>query len=486
MGKKFYLTTAIDYVNAKPHLGHAYEKICSDVIARWHRKRGEDVFFLTGTDENAQKNSQAAKAAKTDTRKFVDRNVETFKNLCRVLDISNDYFIRTTEGKHFSASQEIFQKVFDRGDIYKGHYEGYYCTGCEAFITEKDLVNGMCPEHGTKPEWIKEESYFFRMSKYQAKIEKLLSKKGFILPDYRRVEMLNRVKEEGLKDISVSRVNLDWGIPVPFDRNHRIYVWFDALINYVSGVDYPDGSKYRKFWPADVHVIGKGINWFHTIIWPSMLMSAGLPLPERVFVHGYVNIKGQKMSKSLGAVVDPVELAKKYGSDAVRYFLVRDIPFGGDGDFSEDALRERINGELLSDLGNLASRVLKLAEKTKAYEGKPVLEKELDFAKTDKLMENYELHNALNEIWNFIRTVNRYINENEPWKLEGSALDSVIYNLLESLRAIAIIIEPFIPETAAKINKQLGVKEGDFSGLRFGKVNYKPRKGEHLFKKVNF
>ena len=481
---KFYLTTAIDYVNAKPHLGHAYEKICSDVIVRWHRLHGEDVHFLTGTDENAQKNEQAAKESKTNTTTFVNRNVEMFKKLCKKLNLSNDYFIRTTEKRHFNVAQEIFQKVYDRGDIYKGHYEGYYCNGCEAFLTEKNLDHGKCPEHGTKPEWLKEESYFFRMSKYQSRIEKLLSKKGFVLPDYRRVEMLNRIKEEGLKDISVSRVNLNWGIPVPFDDKHKIYVWFDALINYVSALDYPNGKKFRKYWPADVHIIGKGINWFHTVIWPSMLLSAGIELPKSVFVHGYVNIKGQKMSKSVGSVVDPIELVKKYGADSIRYFIIRDIPFGGDGDFSEDALKARINGELLSDLGNLASRVLTLATRSDKIEGTPELDKKLNFKRIDKLMLNYELHNGLNEIWNFIRSVNKYINEKEPWKLEGKEFNNVLYNLVESLRVIAILTEPFIPETAAKINKQLGVKHGNIKDLEFRTFGGRTHKSEHLFKKV--
>ena len=484
MDKKFYLTTAIDYVNAMPHLGHAYEKICSDVIARWHRLRGDDVFFLTGTDENAQKNEQAAKKVKTDTKRFVDKNATIFKEFCRVLNISNDHFIRTTEERHFKTSQNIFRKVYEKGDIYKDFYEGYYCTGCEAFLTEKDLVDDKCPEHGTKPEWLKEESYFFKMSKYQNDIEKLLSRKGFVLPDYRRIEMLNRIKEGGLKDLSVSRVNLDWGIPVPFDNKHKIYVWFDALINYISGIDYPNSPNFKKYWPADVHVIGKGINWFHTVIWPSMLLSAGIDLPKSVFVHGYVNIKGHKMSKSQGAVIDPKELVKKYGADPIRYFLIRDIPFGGDGDFSEDALKARINGELLSDLGNLASRVLALAEKCDRIEGKPELDKKLNFDRIDKYMVNYKLHNGLNEVWNFIRSVNKYINEKEPWNLTGEKLENVLYNLVESLRIIAILIEPFIPETAGRINRQLGIKTGNKNDLKFGKIGYKPKKGEHLFKKV--
>jgi methionyl-tRNA synthetase len=482
--KKFYITTAIDYVNAPPHAGHAYEKIVADILARWHRLKGESVFFLTGTDENAQKNEQAAKEAKMDTKTFVDRNVQKFKELCKILNISHNRFIRTTEKEHIKISQDLFKKVFDKGDIYKGFYEGYYCTGCEAFLTEKDLVNNKCPEHDKKPDWIKEESYFFKMSKYTQQILELVSKKGFIEPEGRRIEIYNRVKSEGLKDLSVSRINREWGIDVPVDDKHKIYVWFDALINYVSGLDYP-GGNFKKYWPAEVHMIGKGINWFHSVIWPAMLISARITVPKKIVVHGYVNIAGKKMSKSAGTKLDPIEIVKKYGADPLRYFLIRDIPFGEDGDFSEDALKARINGELVSDLGNLVNRVLTISEKFDGkIEGKDELSKNLNMKRIEQLMERLELHHAIDETWSFIRAANKYINEKEPWKLRGKGLGNVLYNLLESLRVISILISPFIPAAAERINRQLGLKAGKLKDTGFREWKGKPEKGELLFRKV--
>jgi methionyl-tRNA synthetase len=483
--EKFYITTAIDYVNSRPHAGHAYEKILADVIARWHRILGDDVFFLTGTDENAQKNEQAAKEAGIPTRKFVDKNAEHFKELCKVFNLSIDDFIRTTDPKHVKVSQEIFKRLKAKGDIYKGVYEGLYCVGCEEFKTEKDLVDGKCPEHDVAPKSLKEESYFFKMSKYTKEIMGLLEKPGFVFPESRRKEMFNRVKSEGLKDLSVSRANLEWGIPVPGEDKLRLYVWLDALSNYISALDYPDGKRFKKYWPADVHFIGIGINWFHSVIWPSILISAGIELPKSIVVHGYITVNGKKISKSLGNVIDPTELAKKYPVDGIRYQLIKDIPFGEDGDFSEEALKARINGELVADLGNLVSRVLKLAENFQGkLSGKNHLGRFLDLEKIKKHMEAYELHMALEAIWVFIRACNKYINEKEPWKLEGKDLGPVLYNLLEALRIISILTGPFMPETSEKLRKQLRVEAGTIKDCKFRPEATRPGKGEHLFKRV--
>ncbi len=481
---RFYITTAIDYVNAKPHIGHAYEKICADVLARWHRLMGDEVHFLTGTDENAQKNEKAAREAGVPVRDFVDVNARKFMDLCKRLGISNDDFIRTTEERHLKVSRAVFKKLFDRGEIYKGVYEGLYCGGCEEFKTEKDLVDGKCPEHRKEPEVLREDAYFFRMSKYAPRVLELLQKPGFVLPESRRNEMVNRVREEGLKDLCVSRTGLSWGIDTPVDSKFKIYVWIDALVNYISAVGYPDGSLYKRFWPADMHLIGKGINWFHTVIWPSILMAAGVPLPKNVFVHGYVNVEGAKISKT-GISVDPVDLIQKYGPDALRYYLLKAIPFGEDGDFSEEALRKRLNGELAADLGNLLNRVLTLVERFKGkIEGKPELDSKLDFGAIGEHMKKLEMHLALEGIWDFVRAANKYMNEQEPWNLKGKELSHVLYNLLEALRVMAILLTPFIPGSCEGINRQLGVKAGTFRDLKFGPWKGRPKKGRILFERV--
>jgi methionyl-tRNA synthetase len=487
MKNKFYITTAIDYVNAAPHIGHAYEKIITDVIARWKAIEGKDAYFLTGTDENAQKNAQAAKEKGVKTKEFVDKNTKEFEKLCKDLNLSNNDFIKTTENRHKKVAQGIFKKIYDRGDIYKKNYSGFYCLGCESFLKEKDLVNGKCPEHNKEPKLIEEENYFFKLSKYEKEILKLVSSKDFIIPKGWRNEIVNRIKQDGLKDISVSRPNLSWGIDTPIDSKHKIYVWIDALSNYISAIDYPN-QKFKKYWPADVHVVGKGINWFHSVIWPGLLLSAGIELPKHILVHGYLTFNGKKISKSLGNAINPTEIINKYGVDPVRYALVKDIPFDQDGDFSEKALKERNNNELANDLGNLLSRTLTLCEKY--FKGKLKKQKDdelfngLNLEKIQKYIDKYELHNALEEIWKFVRASNKYVNDKEPWNNEKER-EVVLYNLLESLRIISILIQPFIPETSEKINKQLNVKQGNLKDIKFGlNKEYNIKKGEILFRRI--
>jgi len=454
MTKKFYITTAIDYVNARPHIGHAFEKVLADALARWKKSKGEKVWYLTGTDENAQKNSQVAKEKGEDAQKFVDKNSKVFIELCEKLNVSNDDFIRTTEKRHVKVAQEIFQKVYDKGEIYQGKYEGYYCLGCESFITEKELVDGKCPEHNKKPEWFSEEAYFFKLSKYQDKLIKFVEK--YVVPKSKKNEILSRLKNDKLRDLCVSRTNLDWGIDSPIDKKFKIYVWFDALINYISGAD---GN-----WPADVHVIGKGINWFHSVIWPAMLMSADYKLPKTLLVHGYLNIKGKKMSKSLGNVIDPIKLIEKYG---VRYSLLKCSVFD-DSDYSEEILIERHNNELANKLGNLVSRVSGLIEKNGTEKTEVKLLKKLNEKKIDSYFEKYEFDKALSEIFAFIDNCNEYVQHKKPWETKDK---KVLYELKESILKISELLIPFIPESAEKISKQFKVKNIKKGKILFTKIN---------------
>jgi len=470
--KKFYVTTAIDYVNAAPHIGHAFEKVLADAISRWKKIQEKEVWFLTGTDENAQKNSQVAKEQGVDVQIFVDKNSELFRKLCDNLDVVYDRFIKTTEEEHRKKAREIFQKVYDKGDIYKGKYEGLYCRGCEAFLTEKDLVGGKCPEHNTKPELISEDSYFFKMSKYEKQVLKFV--KDYVVPASKRNEIVSRIKEDGLRDLCVARSNLDWGIDCPIDDKFKIYVWFDALINYLSGAD---GN-----WPADVHVVGKGINWFHSVIWPSMLMSAGFELPKKLLVHGYLSLGGQKISKSLGNVIDPLELVEKYGSDVVRYSLLKCNVFD-DSDYSEEILIKRNNTELANKFGNLVARVSGLVEKNGLEKCKNSLLKDLDLEKINSLAEGFEFDKVLNEIFAFVDRCNEYVQDKKPWETGDK---KILYELTDSIRAISILLWPFVPSSSEKVSKVFGFKvgPGTFKDIKKSLVVKKFKKGDILFKKI--
>ncbi len=435
---KFYITTAIDYVNAKPHIGHAFEKTLADSIARWQRIQGRKVFFLTGVDENAQKNVQAAEQAGIPVKKFIDQNTGLFQELCKKLNISYDKFIRTTAKEHTEIVQEVLKKVIKNKDIYKGHYEGYYCSGCEAFITERDLVDGKCPEHNREPDVMKEEAYFFKLSKYQKQLIKFVS--DYIIPESKKNEILSRLKED-LKDVCISRKGAKWGVDFPGDKEYKIWVWVDALINYISGA--------KEKWPADLHVIGKGINWFHSVIWPALLMSAKIELPKKLLVHGYLNLRGKKISKSLGNVIDPIELINKYGADSVRYSLLKCSVFE-DSDFSEEILIERHNKELANKLGNLVSRVSALAEQNGLKKVENKLLKKFKTKEIEKFMEKYEVDKALLLIFEFIDNCNEYIQEKKPWETKDKG---VLYELVDSIREVSKYLSCFIPETSSKIDK---------------------------------
>ena len=445
MRKKFYITTPVYYPTNVPHIGQAYTTIAADILARWYKLKDYNVFFLTGTDDHGKKILDAAKEHGKKPKEFVDELVPKFKSAWKKLNIEYSRFIRTTDKDHKKVVKEVLQKVFDKGDIYLGEYEGFYCTGCESYFTEKDLENGCCPIHKTKIEKLKEKSYFFRLSKYQKKLLELYNKNpDFISPKKRKQEILNRVKE-GLQDLSISRTSFDWGIKLPFDKKHICYVWFDALFNYYSGG--------KKFWPADVHLVGKDILWFHSVYWPAMLMSIGADMPKKVFAHGWWTLNKEKISKSRGKVINVDELISIAGVDSARYFLFRETSFGKDGNFSEKALIERHNNELADKLGNLVSRVSGLIEKNGLEKTENKLLRKLNLKKIIKLFENYEFDKVLNEIFAFIDVCNEYVQSKKPWETKDK---KVLYELVDSIKAIAILLWPFIPETSEKIAKQFG------------------------------
>jgi methionyl-tRNA synthetase len=456
MGEKFYITTPIYYINDKPHIGHATTTIVADVLARFYRQRGDDVLFLTGTDENSQKTVDAAKKAGEDTQAFTDRMALQWEATWERLRISNTDFIRTTEPRHIETVKDLWGRIDAAGDLYLDTYEGLYCKGCEEFKKEDDLVDGLCPIHKTEPEQVREQNYFFRLSNYQKPLLELYeTHPEFVVPANR----FNEVKafvERGLEDISVSREARDWGIPVPKDEHQKIYVWFDALINYVSAV----GVDWWEQHPADVHCMAKEIARFHAAIWPAMLLSAGLPLPHQIAVHGFLTNEGVKISKSLGNTVDPLDLVERYGNDALRYFLLREVPFGEDGDFSETKMKERYNSDLANGLGNFAARVLTLAEKEELEFG----ELDADFAKqieamkfaVDKKTKNFQFHEALAAVWAVLAFGDRYVNEQKVWAIEDvKKRKQALFNLISLLDNIAAVILPYLPDASRAISAAL-------------------------------
>lgn len=486
--KKFYITTAIPYVNAPPHIGFALELIQTDVIARRRRQQGDDVRFLTGTDENALKNVQAAEEAGMEVREFVAENAELFKNLLTLLNISHDDFIRTSaEERHIKGAQKLWSSCKPE-DIYRKKYKGLYCLGCEEFKLEKDLMNGECPEHpGKKLEQIEEENYFFRLSAYQDRILNLIENNEItIIPERRRNETTSFVKS-GLEDFSISRSTVrakHWGIEVPGDPNQTMYVWFDALSNYINALGYVDNAEdFQSYWEQGetLHVIGKGINRFHTVYWPAMLLSAGIALPKKIFIHGYITVDGQKMSKTIGNVIDPVELVEKYGADPVRYYLLREIPAGEDGDFSYKKFEDRYNGDLANGLGNLVARIATLGEKVSPM---PVQESENVAKEIERVrglvqtyMESFRLNEALGIIWELISYGDKYINNTKPWAIKNDteAFGKVITHAALIIDAIRELITPFLPETAQKIHDQIIVGAQEITIKKTG--NLFPRLG---------
>lgn len=506
--QKFYITTPIYYPSDKLHIGHAYTTVVADSLARWHKFLGKEVRFLTGSDEHGQKIQRIAQEKGVSPQEYVDRIVASFKDLWKRLNIEYDDFVRTTEPRHERAVQEVFRRIYEKGDIYKSTYKGWYCTPCETFWLESKLVDGNCPDCGRPVELVEEESYFFKMSKYADRLLKHIEEHPeFIQPESRRNEMVNFIKS-GLEDLCVSRTTFDWGVPVPDAEGHVIYVWFDALTNYLTGVGFPDNQElFAKWWPADVHLMAKEILRFHSVIWPIILMALDLPLPKIVFGHGWLLFDSDKMSKSKGNVVDPIALIQEFGVDPIRYFLLREISFGQDGNFSRQALIDRTNADLANDLGNLLNRSLAMLEKyhngvipalvqLEQVDHDLVSFAEVTISKFRELIDKLAINDALATLWQLVRRGNKYIDETAPWALakdpaRKGRLDTVMYLVFELLRVLALLLKSFIPETSAKIWNQLGIEEpidellvdaAEWGGLKPGTVT---RKGDPIFPRID-
>ena len=506
----FYLTTPIFYINDVPHLGHAYTTVAADFIARWHRLKGRPVHFLTGTDEHGEKVARAAEERGLAPKDWADQVVPRWREVWEALDVSNDDFIRTTEKRHEVPVQHFVQALYDRGEIYLGAYEGLYCVGCEEFKQPDELIDGKCPLHGTEPEIVKEDNYFFRLSKYADRLIELYeSTPEFVLPDARRNEVLGKVKQ-GLEDLSISRVSFEWGIPIPWDTKHVIYVWIDALQNYITAAGYgSDEQRFEEVWPADVHFIGKDILWFHSVIWPAMLMALDLPLPKTVFAHGFLQIGGEKMSKTKLTGISPHDLVATFGSDGYRYYFLREISFGQDGNFSWESMVERYNFDLANDLGNLVSRVSSMigryldgvlpdppSEDELADVDRRLIEaQKASFDDMTTAVDDLAPHDALKAAWRFVRAGNAYVEEVAPWKLakeEGSdrRLEVVLYHLADALRLMAVMVFPAIPRAATELWSRLGLDgspaDKGFSDMAWAGLpgGAKVTTGEPLFPRI--